>query len=417
MWTLPGNTQGAVVIGSNAYLFDGTTLTQIGMLATSTGPVWIRDNGAGHVVAFDDGTNIYGYHLQNETWTTVGSAARGIAFIDGWFVFGQPNSQQFFTSPVYWNGTAAFDSTYFALKDAASDNLVLPIEHNRQLWLIGERTTEIWYDAGGQYFPFSRLQGAMLDIGCQAPGSVCRTGKGLIWLARSERGENVVVLTRDYDFDPVSTPAVAYQISQYDTLSDAVAFVYSEEGHEFYQISFPSADATWVLDLTTGMWHQRASFDPSDGTFYRHRANCSMNLAGKVYVGDFENGTIYEYTRKAYDNAGAPLIAVRRAPHVWDKGERNRVRQTWLQIEFTPGQGLTTGQGSDPQIMMRMSSDGGFSWGNEHWSSIGKIGEFSRRAVWRRLGMARDRVYEVHISDPVPRDVVGATLRGMGTRA
>jgi hypothetical protein len=417
MWTLPGNTQGAVVIGSYAYLFDGTTLTQIGMLETSTGPVWIRDNGTGHVVAFDDGTSIYGYHLQNETWTNVGSAARGIAFIDGWLVFGLPGSQQFFTSPVYWNGTAAFDSTYFALKDAASDNLVMPIEHNRQLWLIGERTTEIWYDAGGQYFPFSRLQGAMLDIGCQAPASVCRTGKGLIWLARSERGENVVVLTRDYDFDPVSTPAVSYQISQYSTVSDAVAFVYSEEGHEFYQISFPSADATWVFDLTTGMWHQRASFDLNDGAFHRHRANCSMNLAGKVYVGDFENGTIYEYTRKAYDDAGAPLVSVRRTPHVWDKGERNRVRQTWLQIEFTPGQGLANGQGSDPQIMMRMSNDGGFTWGNEHWTSIGKIGEFQRRAVWRRLGMARDRVYEVHISDPVPRDVVGATLRGMGTRA
>jgi hypothetical protein len=417
MWPLPGNTQGAVVIGGNAYLFNGTTLTQIGTLGTFTGPVWIRDNGAGHVVTFDDGSNIYGYHLLNQTWTAVGSAGQGVVFIDGWLVFGLPGSQQFFTSPVYWNGTDAFDGSYFALKDAASDNLVLPIEHNRQLWLIGERTTEVWYDAGGQYFPFSRLQGAMLDIGCQAPGSVCRTGKGLIWLARSERGENVVVLTRDYDFDPVSTPAVAYQISQYATVSDAVAFVYSEEGHEFYQITFPSADVTWVFDLTTGMWHQRASFDASTGQFHRHRANCSMNLNGNIYVGDYQNGTIYQMTRKAYDDAGAPLVAVRRTPHVWDKGERNRVRQTWLQIEFTPGQGLANGQGSDPQIMMRMSNDAGFTWGNEHWTSIGKIGEYKRRAVWMRLGMARDRVYEVRISDPVPRDVVGATLRGTETRA
>ena len=32
------------------------------------------------------------------------------------------------------------------------------------------------------------------------------------------------------------------------------------------------------------------------------------------------------------------------------------------------------------------------------WVSIGKIGEFYRRAIWRRLGMTmkiRDRVYEV----------------------
>lgn len=417
MWPLPGNVQGVVVIGNSAYLFDGVTLTLIGALGTSAGQVWIRDNGSGHVVAIADGSSIYGYHLLNKTWTVISSPARGVAFIDGWLTFGQPGSQQFFTSPVYWNGTAAFDATYFALKDAASDNLVMTIEHNRQLWLIGERTTEVWYDEGGSYFPFSRLQGAMLDVGCQAQGSVCRTGKGLIWLGRSERGENVVVLTRDYDFDPVSTQAVAYQISQYATVSDAIAFVYSEEGHEFYQITFPSADVTWVFDLTTGLWHQRASFDASTGLFHRHRANCCMNLAGNIYVGDYQNGTIYRMTRKAYDDAGAPLVAVRRTPHVWDKSERNRVRQTWLQVEFTPGQGLTTGQGSDPQIMMRMSNDGGFSWGNEHWTSIGQIGEYTRRAIYRRLGMARDRVYEVRISDPVPRDVVGATLRGMGTQA
>lgn len=417
MWTLPGNARAAVVIGNAAYLFDGSVLTSIGTLPTSSGPVWIRDNGAGQVIAFADGRSLYGYSLSTGVWTNAGVSARGTAFIDGWLTFGQPGSQQFFTSPLYWDGVAAFNSTYFALKDAASDNLVMPIENNRQLWLIGERTTEIWYDAGNQYFPYSRLQGAMLDIGCQAPGSVCRTGKGLMWLARSERGENVVVLSKDYDYDPVSTPAVAYQISQYATLSDAVAFVYSEEGHEFYQISFPSADVTWVFDLTTGLWHQRASFDIDTGTFHRHRANCCMNLNGNIYVGDYQNGTIYQMTRKAYDDAGAPLVAVRRTPHVWDKGERNRVRQTWLQVEFTPGQGLSDGQGSDPQIMMRMSNDGGFTWGNEHWTSIGLIGEFQRRAVYRRLGMARDRVYEVRISDPVPRDVVGATLRGMGTRA
>jgi hypothetical protein len=417
MWTLPGNTRAAVVIGGYVYLFDGMTLTQIGTIGTTTGPVWIRDNGAGNVIAIVDGSSIGSYNLSTSTWKLTALPTRGAAFIDGWLTFGQPGSQKFFTSPLYWNGTATFDATYFALKDAASDNLVLPIENNRQLWAIGERTTEVWYDAGNQYFPYSRLQGAMLDVGCQAPGSVCRTGKGLMWLARSERGENVIVLTQNYDYNVVSTPAVAYQISQYATLSDAIAFVYTEEGHEFYQITFPSADATWVFDLTTGMWHQRASFDESTGLFHRHRANCCMNLAGKVYVGDFENGTIYEYTRKAYDDAGASLVALRRTPHVWDKGERNRVRQTWLQIEFTPGQGLNDGQGDDPQIMMRMSDDGGFSWGNEHWTSIGRIGEYKRRAVWRRLGMARDRVYEVRISDPVPRDVVGATLRGMGTRA
>jgi hypothetical protein len=417
MWELPGNTRSVVVIGNTAYLFDGAILTKIGMLATSSGKVSMRDNGPAKIVAIADGSAIYSYNLTSTAWNVFGTPASRIAFIDGWFVFNDPGSQKFYTSPLYWNGSDPFDATYFALKDSSSDNLISHIENNRELWLIGERTTEIWYDAGNQYFPFSRLQGATIEIGCAAKHTLCKTGKGLIWLARSNRGENLVVMTQDYQYNPVTTPAIAYAISQYATVDDAFAYVYTEEGHSFYVLTFPTADATWVYDLTTNVWHQRARWDADSGTFRRHKSNCAMNLAGTIYVGDYSNGTIWNMTRKAYTDGPDMLIARRRTPHVWDKGERNRVKNTWLQIEFTPGQGLNDGQGSDPQAMMRMSNDGGFTWGNEHSRSIGRIGEYLRRAIWRQLGMARDRVYEVSISDPVPRDVVGATLRGGETRA
>lgn len=415
-WVLPGNTQAVIVIANTAYLYP--SMTVMGTLNTSAGQVCIRDNGTSKIVVIADGTAIYSYNLSNATFAVVPSvAADRCAFIDGWLVFNQPGTQQFFTSPVYWNGTASFDATYFALKDSSTDNLVTLIENNRELWLIGERTTEIWYDQGGTNFPFARLQGATLEVGCAAKHTICKTGQGLIWLGRSGRGENIVVMTQDYQFTQLTTPAVAYQISQYAKVDDAIAYTYTEEGHEFYVLTFPTADATWVYDLTTQLWHQRASFDPSTGLFHRHRSNCYMNLADTRLVGDYQSGTIWKMTRKAYSDGLNPLISVRRAPHVWDQSERNRVRNSWLQIEFTPGVGLQSGQGSNPQAMMRMSNDGGFTWGNEHWATIGATGQYKNRVVFRRLGAARDRVYEVRISDPVPRDVVGATLRGEALRA
>lgn len=417
MWVLPGNARAVVVIGATAYLFESGGLTAIGTLGTSSGQVSIRDNGALSVVAMADGVAIYTYSLTSGNFNTFNTAASRVAYIDGWFVFNSPNSQKFFTSPVYWDGAKALDASYYALKDASSDNLVSIIEHKRELWLIGERNTEVWYDAGGQFFPFARLQGATLEIGCAAPATVCKTGKGLMWLARSNRGENAVVTVEGYDYGLASTPAVSYAISQYGTTSDAFAYVYTEEGHEFYVLTFPTADVTWVFDLNMGQWHQRASFDTNTGKLHRHRSNCCMNLGDVRYVGDYVNGTIWQMTRKAYTDGPDPLVAIRRTAHVWDKGERNRVRNSWLQIEFTPGVGLPTGQGSDPQVMLQLSDDGGFTWGNEHWAGIGQQGQTHRRAIWRRLGAARDRVYEVRVTDPVPRDVVGATLRGEGTRA
>ena len=424
-WVLPGGTSTILAIGSAAVLMSMNvaptvstratfTFTQIGTLSTTSGPVRIRDNGAGHLVAIVDGANLYTYNTKTSIFKRSTDPAwlgsNFVAEIDGWFIFAQPGTQKFYTSPVYWNGVDAFDGTYYALKDDAPDNIVAIIEQNRELWLIGEATTEVWYNAGGTYFPFSRLQGTLQQIGCAAGNSVSRYGSGLTWLSDSERGSGWVVMTQGYQAQRVSNPALSYAINQYPVTADAVGYTYTEEGHEFYCLTFPTADVTWVYDFTTMLWHQRASFDSITGLFHRQRANCVCNMQNMQIVGDFQNGKIYWQTRSVFKDDAYPLVCVRRAPHVWDRGSRNRVRHSRLQVEFKAGVGLSIGQGSDPQAMLRWSNDGSQTWGNEHWVSIGKIGETKNRAIWRRLGNARDRVYEVRFSDPVSRDIVGASL-------
>lgn len=418
-WVLPNGTQAVVVVSNKAVLISisgsGYTVTTIGTLVTYSGPVSIRDNGVASIVVIVDGDNGYTYNLNTTTFAQITDPAwlgsTKVAFIDGWFVFNEPKTQKFYTSPIYWNGTDPFDATYYQLKDSSSDSIVTMLEDRRELWLVGERTTEVWYDAGNQYFPFSRLQGALLQVGCAAPHTICRTGQGLIWLAKSERGENMVVMTYGYNFTGISTPAIANRISQYSTISDAYAYTYTDNGHEFYVITFPTGDETWVYDITTSMWHQRATYDPIAGVFHKHRSTCAINFNSQIIVGDAVNGNLWTMSREIYVDGDVPLISVRRTPHIWDKNDRNRVRNHWLQIEFTPGQGLATGQGSNPIAILKWSNDGGFTWAGYRQIEIGGIGQYTRRAIARRLGSARDRVYEVQFSDPVNRDVVGASLK------
>jgi hypothetical protein len=431
-WVLPGNVQCLLVIGNvlilatiqtpaTANAFAVLSFATIGTLNTLNGQVKIRDNGAGAIAVIVDGPYLYVYNVKTQKMTVSTDAAflgsNTVAEIDGWFIFQKPNTQLFYTSPIYWNGITAFDGTYFALKDDCPDNLVAIIENGRQLWLIGESTTEPWYNAGGAFFPFARLEGGLMQIGCAAAQTVARTGPSLIWLARSERGENSVVMTQGYQYKAISNPALSYALTQYPVISDAIGYVYAEEGHEFYVLIFPTADVTWVYDLTTNIWHQRASFDPVMGQMHRQRLNNLVNFAGMRIGGDFSNGRIYLQSRKFYADDQYPLVALRRAPHVWDKDSRNRVVHARLQLDFFPGSGLATGQGIDPQVMLRWSDDGGQSWGNQHWTGIGKIGATKNRAIWRRLGSSRDRVYEASISDPVKRDIAGASIEVMGTKA
>ena len=335
--------------------------------------------------------------------------ASRVAFIEGWLIFSQPNTRTFFTNATT-PYTLLFAGSFYALKDSSSDNLVTLFENNRELWLIGERTSEVWYNAGGVNFAFGRIPGIGPQIGCSALNSITRLGPNLAWLAKNEQGENMVVQTNQYTWQRISNHAIEHAIASYPVISDAIGYAYEEEGHFFYVLTFPTADVTWVFDGQTNMWHQRASYDPVAGIYHRHRGNCFMDFADVRLVGDYTSGQIHQMSRAFYTDAGTPLRCQRRAPHVWSNSDRLRVFHGWLQVEFTPGVGLATGQGSNPQAMLRWSNDGGFSWSNEHWTTIGAQGETRNRAIWRRLGRARDRVYELDYSDPTQRDIIGVTL-------
>lgn len=433
-WVLPGWQSALVVIGNTCYLATITSygntstpgsigLTKVGTLLTNAGPVNIRDNGVGGYAVIVDGPYGYFYSGATQTLSQITDPAflgsNTVAFIDGWWIFNQPNTQVFYTQAVQYGIT--FNGSNFALKDAASDKLMGVMENKEELWLIGERTTEIWYDAGGQFFAFQRLVGTMLQVGCKAVYSISRLvsegQEGLIWFGRSERGENAIIRTKGFAAESVTTPAVSDAISKYTVTSDAIGYTYTEGGHEFYVITFPTEDKTWVYDATLPpplAWTQRLSYDPYQQKFHRHRSNCFMNFAGMRVVGDYQNGALYQMTRAAHTDAGWPILARRRSPYIWNKESRERVFMSSLQIDFAPGQGNASGLGSDPQAVLSISRDYGTTYGPPTSRPVGKIGEYTNRCMWRKLGMSRGAVAQIEFIDPVNRDIVGSTLKAAG---
>lgn len=207
----------------------------------------------------------------------------------------------------------------------------------------------------------------------------------------------------------ISTHAVEQAICTYAAIADAVAFTYQDDGHIFYVLNFPTAKATWVFDQTTGLWHERGTWDTTLIVFDAWRPQYHATMWTKHLVGDRKTGAIFHMSSLFYKDVNAQGIRrVRRAPHL--SSEERRMFYNKLQVDMDVGEGLTTGQGSDPQVMLRVSDDGGRTWGSERWASAGKIGEYKTRVIWFRLGSARDRVFEVSVSDPIPWRLVGAYL-------
>ena len=99
---------------------------------------------------------------------------------------------------------------------------------------------------------------------------------------------------------------------------------------------------------------------------------------------------------------------LRRAPHV--NHEHQRVFFRSFELDLERGQGLATGQGEDPLITLRLSRDGGQTWGEPIPMHAGRLGAYTQRVIARRLGHGRDVVFEVTVSDPVAWSLVGAWL-------
>jgi hypothetical protein len=370
--------------------------------------------------------------------------AIGVGFIDGYFVFNEPNSQKFWVTAPY-NGLS-IDALDFASAEGSPDNLVTLIVDHREIWLFGVNTVEVWYNAGTPDFPLARIQGAFNEIGCLAAYSVAKLDNGLFWLGRDARGNGIVYRSKGYSGERVSTHAVEWQIQQYTTLNDAVAYTYQQDGHSFYVLNFPTANTTWVYDVATGVWHERAGWE--NNNFTRHRGNCQMNYNNEIVIGDYVGGGLFAYDSTVYTEAGSIqkwLRSWRALPT--GQNDLKRTTQHSLQLDCETGVGLTgddyqylDGQhlttesgdwlltengdyivtqsaplapGVNPQVMLRWSDDGGHTWSNEHWKSMGRVGQYGYRTIWRRLGMTlkiRDRVYEVSGTDPVKIAIMGAEL-------
>ena len=484
LWTY-GN-YGYAVSGDTLYRIDSSWNAVAKGFVAGSGPVSMADNGTQLFIAANP--QGYIYNVTTDVFQQITDpdfpGAGTVGYIDGYFTFNEPNSQKIWVTQLL-DGTSV-DPLEFASAEGNPDNVVAVFVDHREVWVFGTNSTEVWYDAGLLDFPLTRIQGAFNELGCAAPYSIAKMDNQIYWLGKDARGQGIVYKAAGYIGQRVSTHAIEWQMQEYANISDATGYTYQQDGHSFYVLNFPSADTTWVYDVATGAWHERASF--ANGDFNRHRADNQMFFNSTTVVGDYENGKIYEFDLNVYADDGVPQKWLR-SWRALPTGANNLARtiQHYMQLDCETGVGLnaypaydaedlatesgnilvaqfvqgylttqagdqlvteandnneplvtqvqpaedyngyvleteayTAAPGYTPQAMLRWSDDGGHTWSNEHWKSMGRIGRFGHRTIWRRLGATmkiRDRVYEVSGTDPVRIYVMGAELLLSGTSA
>ena len=242
-----------------------------------------------------------------------------VSFLNQYFYALVPNTRQINRS-AFLDGTT-WDALSFAIKESQPDNIVGILEDHGELWVFGDRSSEVWWDAGSPgIFGLVPIPNARIEMGLAAAGSLAQLDNSIFWLANDDRGNRVVARAVGYRGERISNHAVEYHLNTFQDVSDMIGWAYQEEGHSFYCLHKPSAppntEGTWVYDVSTNMWHERFYWDKINAQFQPHRARCHCFFANKHLVGDRTNGKIYEQNLNFYDDATDRIRRIRIAPHM-----------------------------------------------------------------------------------------------------
>lgn len=406
--------RGMLVNQGRLYKVTDNTLYEVNILGTHTslgtipgsyrcmmraiGSQVIINNGSGLVFVWNGTT------LTQVTDPNIG-LPRGVAVINNQAIYDAGSGQGFDVSDVGAPGT--INGLNNASAESFSDDLLIPYAYRETLYLMGRETIELWYNSGQGNPPFDKIQGAIINMGLGAIHSVADMPDFLFFFGADKQFHSLTPGTSAVD-TVISNPAMAKEFQDYLATDDCIGWTMQLEGQWFYVATFPNQDTTWVYPVG-GEWFQWGSSATG-----RIRANSYAYVFGKHLVAEYNTGNLFELDPEVYTDNSEAIIRTRdSAPiHSGMIGADNKEFEiNSFELVLETGVGLIEGQGSDPQIMLSVSRDGGKSFGTERFLRIGKLGE---RVLVRTNGLGRFKpagcVLRVRFSDPTYCAIYSANI-------
>ena len=397
------------VKGTNLYAIDSSGAhTLIGFIP-GTGRVIMADDGINMFIVATP--NVWKFSADTNTVTRVTDSnidgAKSVDFFNNQFIY---TFDKFSTVSNVGDGSTASGLNIIG-EETLPDDLVRDYVFDEVIYRMGVRSIVGWYNSGVGSPPIEKLQGRIFTVGLAAINSVANTDQALYWLG----DDFAIYRAASGREERISTDAISNEIQKYTKIDDAIANTFTFEGQNFYQITFPTGNKTFVINESLGVngWFELSSGVNSPLQSSRYQGQSIISAYGKNLVADESNGNVYELDFSTYMNNDEAMQRVRVSQSVNGdllNSKGKRIQMSSLKIIMESGVGVIDGQGDNPRIMIEYSDDGGRSWVAGSWPRVGRLGEFTLQVEWFGLGSFYDRIFRVSTTDPVNYSIFSATI-------
>lgn len=276
----------------------------------------------------------------------------------------------------------------FATKEARADKVVDLAISGLIMWPLGSRSSEQWYDPGGQTdFAFTAFPNSLYSVGIAARLSLAVLRDIVMFVGTDRR----VWLCKGQSGQPISPAWVDLLLTQITAtqLSLLTAYAYGQGGSDFYVLTMPGL---WSVELAgaTGVW----SYRQSPGNRLDHAGRCATEHDGGVtYVG-LDTGHICFIDGSGASEPAGNLSRLILTP--WAGSQEKR--QTFDSLDVTSAMGPQAGT---LQVDWSDTTDvtvGGIVVNNRTWRGVRQEvfpTPGQRRAIARGMGSGRRRQFRI----------------------
>ena len=375
--------------------------------------------GSGRAIMANDGINMFivadlkvwkyttGINLVTEVTNVNITGAKSVDFLNNQFIY---TFDKFTTISDVGNGAEASGLNIVG-EETLPDDLVRDYVYDEIIYRCGVRSIIGWYNSGVGSPPIEKLQGRMFTVGLAAINSIAETDEAFYWLGDDFAIYQAVAGSKNR----ISTDAISNEIQKYSKVDDAIGNTFTFEGQNFYSITFPSGNKTFVVNESLGAdgWFELSSRVSNGLVSEVYQGTSIIDAYGKLFVADVSNGNVYTLDANTYTNNNEPLQRVRVTQSA-NGGLLNArgklVQMSALKLIMETGVGVIDGQGDNPRIMIEYSDDGGNTWNGGSWPRVGRLGEFTLQVEWFNLETFYDRIFRISSTDPVNYSIFSATI-------
>lgn len=401
-------------VGSRLFEIDSVgTVTDRGSIGVDSTPVLMVYNQQNGQVGIVASGNVYCYTVATHTLSAalLSGGYTHIAFAQGQgFAF---NYTTGLTVLSDLNDLATWNVGIFFQRGVFYDPpMAMFSDENNLVWTLGTETFEVRFNSGTGTQPWTPLTGLVGPWGTPSKWGFGLSPVGNFWITSNKAGVGRFVVSRGGVPTPVGTYAIDSQLDAVAAavgVDDAEVMLYDQGGHVTANLALakgvvanPTKPGTYTYDISGETWTKRGKWNRTLGRWELWAPRVHVLAYGKHMVGDRTTGKIWILDPLvATDVDGLGVRRLRRTPHLISEHRRIPIRRVELLMDV----GLA-GQGVDPVMMFRTSTDGGRTWGDERTSGIGTVGDYRKSVYWSQVSAAGDVVLEFSCSEPVPYSIV-----------